>query len=91
MGIEGVIFDMDGVLLFSNEIHVSAYHKTFSDFGLKGFDHASISGMRTDEVMKIMLHKNDMPTRTSIAESVREPPPPSPPPPVFFAIGALDA
>ena len=70
MGIEGVIFDMDGVLLFSNEIHASAYRKTFSDFGLKGFDHTSISGMRTDEVMKIMLHKNDMPTSQKMIDDL---------------------
>ncbi len=56
--IKGVIFDMDGVLLFSNEKKEKAYNIAFDEYDLKGFDHTKIAGMRTDEVVRVIVAQN---------------------------------
>lgn len=56
--ITGIIFDMDGVLMYSNEIHVKAYMEALEEYQLKGFRHSEIAGMRTDEVIRNIIRLN---------------------------------
>lgn len=58
---QAILFDMDGVLFMSNEIHTKAYQMTFEGENILDFDHRQISGMRTDEVVEIYLkrHRRD--------------------------------
>jgi HAD superfamily hydrolase (TIGR01509 family) len=47
-----VIFDLDGVLLHSEEIHAAAYHAVLAEVGVSDFVYADYSGVRTDEVFE---------------------------------------
>ena len=68
--IKGVIFDMDGVLLFSNEIHEKAYKLAFSEYNLQGFDHTKIAGMRTDEVVRVIVEQNNNDVDENLVDEV---------------------
>ena len=48
---KGIIFDMDGVLLLSSQIHEAAYREVLQPFALAGFQYARYAGMRTRDAM----------------------------------------
>jgi HAD superfamily hydrolase (TIGR01509 family) len=50
--LKAIIFDLDGVLWRSGEIHAAAYRKTLTQAGLEMPDYGSIAGRRTDEVIR---------------------------------------
>jgi beta-phosphoglucomutase len=50
-----VIFDLDGVLWRSGDIHAMAYRKVLTQAGLVMPDYGSIAGRRTDEVIRDLL------------------------------------
>jgi mannitol-1-/sugar-/sorbitol-6-/2-deoxyglucose-6-phosphatase len=53
--ITSIVFDMDGVLWHSSEIHAAAYRAVLAEAGLAMPDYATIAGRRTDEVMRDLL------------------------------------
>jgi HAD superfamily hydrolase (TIGR01509 family) len=53
--ITSIVFDMDGVLWHSSEIHAAAYRSVLTEAGLAMPDYATIAGRRTDEVMRDLL------------------------------------
>jgi beta-phosphoglucomutase len=57
-----IIFDLDGVLLFSLELHEKAFRETFEGLELSKFCYKDITGMRTDEaIQKVFdLHKRSL-------------------------------
>jgi HAD superfamily hydrolase (TIGR01509 family) len=50
--LKAIIFDLDGVLWRSGDIHAAAYRKTLTQAGLEMPDYGSIAGRRTDEVIR---------------------------------------
>ena len=56
--LKAILFDLDGVLFMSNEIHARAYQMAFDAEGLSGFNHDEITGMRTDAVVALILERN---------------------------------
>ncbi len=52
---KAIIFDLDGVLWRSGDIHAAAYRKILTQVGLEMPDYASIAGRRTDEVIRELL------------------------------------
>jgi beta-phosphoglucomutase len=61
--VKAVIFDMDGVLLLSSDIHDRSFRETFSSVGITQFSYANVAGMRTDEVIKKVFaeHGRELP------------------------------
>jgi HAD superfamily hydrolase (TIGR01509 family) len=53
--IKAVVFDMDGVLWHSSEIHAAAYRVVLEEAGLKMPDYAGIAGRRSNEVMRELV------------------------------------
>jgi len=54
-GISSIIFDMDGVLWQSSDIHAAAYRAVLDQAGLEMPDYQSIAGRRTSDVMRELL------------------------------------
>ena len=50
--LKAIIFDLDGVLWRSSDIHATAYRKVLKQAGLEMPDYGSIAGRRTDEVIR---------------------------------------
>lgn len=67
--ITAILFDMDGVLMLSNDLHSAAYQLAFEAENIHDFSHTEISGMRTDEVVHQVLKRNQR--TTSDAEVAR--------------------
>jgi beta-phosphoglucomutase len=59
--IKGIIFDMDGVLLYSSAIHERAYREALADLPIREFCYSNVAGMRTDEALRVILADNNMP------------------------------
>ncbi|HSX41742.1 MAG TPA: HAD family phosphatase [Candidatus Saccharimonadales bacterium] len=59
--IKAVIFDMDGVLLFSSDGHRLAYEQTLAPIGITDFSYAEVAGMRTDEAFKKIFSRINQP------------------------------
>jgi beta-phosphoglucomutase len=54
-----IIFDLDGVLMYSTPFHDRAYRETLEGFPILGFDYAEIAGMRTaDALRKVFADRN---------------------------------
>ena len=53
--IEALVFDMDGVLVDSAPIHVKAFLRVLSSYGITSFDYDVIAGMRTRDAMRLLL------------------------------------
>jgi HAD superfamily hydrolase (TIGR01509 family) len=73
MTTSGVLFDMDGVLVDSARLHVSAYERIFRDAGLEfpiAGKEAVLSGKARSEVLDLALHgaKPDLKRRLSEAK-----------------------
>jgi HAD superfamily hydrolase (TIGR01509 family) len=55
----GIIFDLDGVLMYSTPLHDRAYREVLEGFPIRGFDYAQIAGMRTaDALRKLFADRN---------------------------------
>jgi HAD superfamily hydrolase (TIGR01509 family) len=52
---KAVLFDMDGVLVLSNKIHLRGYREALRTVGIKHVDYRLVAGMRTAESMKLFL------------------------------------
>ncbi|HPG31011.1 MAG TPA: HAD family phosphatase [bacterium] len=59
INIDSIIFDMDGVLMLSCELHATAFKKIFSEIGITLKNYSDYAGMRTDEVFFKVLKQND--------------------------------
>ncbi len=59
--IKGIIFDMDGVLLYSSPMHERAYREALADLPIRKFRYSNVAGMRTDEALRVILADNDVP------------------------------
>jgi len=56
-----ILFDMDGVLLFSGALHDEAYRTVLVGVGISSFDYERFAGMRTREVFRRVLAENHLP------------------------------
>jgi HAD superfamily hydrolase (TIGR01509 family) len=55
----GIIFDLDGVLMYSTPLHDRAYREVLEGFPISGFNYAQIAGMRTaDALRKLFADRN---------------------------------
>jgi len=74
--VKALIFDMDGVLFSSNDIHRLAYLKTLRPLGVKHIDYRKIAGMKTEQGMKALLHMSKIQStpseRTSLTQKKRD-------------------
>lgn len=59
--IKGIIFDMDGVLLNSAVMHERAFRDVLEPLGVRVFDYSRVTGMRTDEALRLTLAQNGIP------------------------------
>ncbi len=50
--IQGLVFDMDGVLFLSTDCHEQAFRETLLEVGIEDLTYATIAGMRTDEAFR---------------------------------------
>src|SRR5262245_33609686 len=53
--VQGVIFDLDGVLVHSGEAHEAAFKETLKSFGVNDFQYAPYAGRRTRDVVEDVL------------------------------------
>src|SRR5580698_9119908 len=55
----GIVFDLDGVLMYSTPLHDRAYREVLEGFPVIGFDYSRIAGMRTtDALRKVFADRN---------------------------------
>lgn len=55
----GIIFDLDGVLMYSTPLHDRAYREVLEGLPIHDFDYAQIAGMRTaDAFRKVFSDRN---------------------------------
>lgn len=57
---KGIIFDLDGVLWDSSSAHENSFKKVLAQFNIMNFNYHGYAGMRTDEVFKETLSKNNI-------------------------------
>ncbi len=69
--IQGVVFDLDGVLIDSAPCHRQAFEEVLQPFGVMDFDYTHYAGWRTGEVIRAELartsHTVDGPTLAAAA------------------------
>ena len=53
----GCIFDMDGVLFLSSDIHYQAYCEALAAEHVEVLDYRELSGMRTDSAIQKIFNK----------------------------------
>ncbi len=53
---DGIIFDMDGVLMNSSPIHADAYRQTLSALPIGDFDYSRLAGLRTIDGIRVLLN-----------------------------------
>jgi beta-phosphoglucomutase len=59
---QALLFDMDGVLLNSSQIHTRAYIQAFKEYQIDiPFNYFDFSGRSTDDVMNYMISKHRLP------------------------------
>jgi len=58
--LEGIVFDMDGVLLESSSIHEAAYRQALAAVPLRSFDYSRIAGLRTQDAIRAVLAENNI-------------------------------
>jgi HAD superfamily hydrolase (TIGR01509 family) len=49
--VEGIIFDLDGVLIDSSICHRDAFQAVFAPYGIRDFDYPTYAGQRTPDVV----------------------------------------
>lgn len=70
MPIKAIIFDMDGVLLYSSPLHDRAYREALASLAIQEFDYRSVAGMRTDEAVALILANNHITVNEEQAASI---------------------
>jgi beta-phosphoglucomutase len=55
---QGIVFDMDGVLLNSSAIHAAAYREVLREFTLGDFCYTRVAGMRSVDGIRAILKEN---------------------------------
>jgi len=55
MGIGGIVFDLDGVLMDSTPCHRAAFEQVFQSLGIQEFDYSRHAGWRTEDVIREVL------------------------------------
>jgi len=55
--IRAIIFDLDGVLLLSSDIHEAAYREVLSSVGILDFDYRRFAGIRTKECLRTVTEE----------------------------------
>jgi HAD superfamily hydrolase (TIGR01509 family) len=60
---QGIVFDMDGVLLYSSPMHDAAYREALRAFPIPNFRYSRVAGMRSGDGMRAVLkeHGIDLP------------------------------
>jgi HAD superfamily hydrolase (TIGR01509 family) len=56
--LNGIVFDMDGVLLASSPIHEAAYRQALSALPIRHFDYRKLAGLRTLDGIRAVLTEN---------------------------------
>jgi beta-phosphoglucomutase len=56
--LDGIVFDMDGVLLASSPIHEAAYRQALSALPVRHFDYRRLAGLRTLDGIRAVLTEN---------------------------------
>ena len=59
--IQGIIFDLDGVLIDSSICHSNAFKTVFARHGIRDFDYATYAGQRTPEVVEEVFRRSGIP------------------------------
>ena len=59
MELKAVLFDMDGVIVDTEPLHIKAYFKTFEDLGIEVSDdlYNSFTGNSTKKVCEILISR----------------------------------
>jgi beta-phosphoglucomutase len=57
LGISGIVFDMDGVLVFSSDFHRRAFEEILTPLGI-AFDYDRFAGRRTIDVLRAVFAEN---------------------------------
>jgi HAD superfamily hydrolase (TIGR01509 family) len=57
LGIRGVVFDLDGVLMHSAPCHRAAFQQVFEQLGIDDFQYSPYAGWRTRDVVVDVLHR----------------------------------
>jgi HAD superfamily hydrolase (TIGR01509 family) len=55
--VEGIIFDLDGVLIDSSVCHRDAFEAVFAAHGISDFDYPTYAGRRTRDVIAEVFHR----------------------------------
>jgi len=58
--LNGLVFDMDGVLLTSSPIHEAAYRQALAALPVRIFDYSRIAGLRTRDGIHAVLAENNI-------------------------------
>jgi beta-phosphoglucomutase len=61
MMIQGIIFDLDGVLIDSSVCHSNAFQTVFARHGIQDFDYATYAGRRTPDVVEEVFRRSGIP------------------------------
>jgi beta-phosphoglucomutase len=59
--IQGIIFDLDGVLIHSSVCHSNAFQTVFARHGIRNFDYATYAGRRTPDVVEDVFRRSGIP------------------------------
>lgn len=59
--IQGIIFDLDGVLIDSSVCHSNAFQAVFARHGIRNFDYATYAGRRTPDVVEDVFRRSGIP------------------------------
>lgn len=71
--IQGLIFDLDGVLIDSAGCHAAAFDQVFQAFGIEDFDYARYAGWRTlDTVQEVLRRAGRRASVEAIAQASRD-------------------
>lgn len=68
--IRAILFDLDGVLWNSLEVHESAYKEIFAKYGLPDLQYQEITGRSTREVFNDFVKGKDLPNDRELVESL---------------------
>ncbi len=55
---QGIVFDMDGVLLYSSPMHDAAYREALASFPIPDFRYSRVAGMRSSDGMRAVLKEH---------------------------------
>jgi beta-phosphoglucomutase len=64
--IEGIIFDLDGVLIDSSVCHRDAFLAVFAPYGIRDFDYSTYAGRRTPDVVEEVFQRAGISTSPAV-------------------------